>query len=283
MTFMVVFMTFSFPHSLPHSFYLFICVFILTVNALFFLQNNKGLKVVKDFRLALRRAQHAAIYKCFRTFNQKGGAVVKMQDGRHIYFARACILAIYADQPAARKCSLTGSACPVCYTPEKRMARADQEPRHALMRTEANMRKRKRILTVMSQTGARGCKERAFKKAKALGVNMVVPNAWLEGKSPEWLKVLGTCLRRDNIWQILPQPNLHGMDEGLNSKSNLGILEAVIKEAKILHNISATEVPAQHYTHSLHTFIPRIHCTCSFAMNTNQFITHIHCTGLSSS
>ena len=56
---------------------------------------------------------------------------------------------------------------------------------------------------------------------------------------------MGTCLRRDNIWQLLPQPNLHGMDEGLNSKANLGILEAVIKEAKILHNISATEVTVE--------------------------------------
>ena len=163
------------------------------------------------------------------------------------------------------------------------MARAEQELRHALMRTEENMRKRKRILTVMSKTGARGCKERAVKKAKALGVNLVVRNAWLEGNAPVRGKVLGTCLRRDNIWQLLPQPNLHGMDEGLNSKANLGILKAVIKEAKELHNISATEVtvfpvcfrnecPYIHYTYSLHSFIAHIHCTYSLHMNDHLFI-----------
>jgi hypothetical protein len=152
------------------------------------------------------------------------------------------------------------------------MARAEQEPRHAQMRTEENMRKRKRIIKLMSQTDARGCKDRAVKKAKALGVNMVVPNAWLEGKAPVWEKVLGTCPRRDNIWQVLPQPNLHGMDEGLNPKANLGVLEAVITEAKDLHGISATKVTVSpvffrnecsyiHYTHSLYMFIAHVHYT----------------------
>jgi hypothetical protein len=163
------------------------------------------------------------------------------------------------------------------------MARAEQEPRHAQMRTEENMRKRKRIITLMSQNNARGSKDRAEKKAKALGVNMVVKNAWLEGNAPVWEKVMGTCPRRDNIWQVLPQPNLHGMDEGLNSKANLGILEAVIKEAKTLHNISATKVtvfpvhfrnecPYIHYVYSLHTFIVHVHCTCSLHMNDHLFI-----------
>jgi hypothetical protein len=45
-----------------------------------------------------------------------------MQDKKLLYFPRACIYAIYGDQPAATKCALTGSACPVCYTKECDMA-----------------------------------------------------------------------------------------------------------------------------------------------------------------
>jgi hypothetical protein len=146
----------------------------------------------------------------------------------------------------------------------------------------------------MSQTGARGCKENALNKARALGVSMVVTNAWLEANAPYWEKVMGTCLRRDNIWQLLPQPNLHGMDEGLNSKANLGILEAMIKEAKEVHNISATEVPSIpvccrhecssiHETYSFGLFIIHIvneynivHSSYSFCVFIVTFILPMH-------
>ena len=40
-------------------------------------QANKDLKHVKQFKLALRHAQHAAIFETFRAFNRKGGAVGK--------------------------------------------------------------------------------------------------------------------------------------------------------------------------------------------------------------
>jgi hypothetical protein len=197
---------------------------------------------VKDFRLALRRAQHAAIFDRFREFNRKGGAVVPLQTGGHIYFARACILAIYADQPAARKCSLTGSACPVCYTPESRMAKAEQEPRHALLRTAANMRNRKRILKLMANSGARGANERAKKRARRMGVNMDVDNAFWDDDAPDSEKVCGPHLLKDNVYQILPQVTLHGMDEGLTCKANHGVLETCIRECRYRHGISATAV-----------------------------------------
>ena len=227
-----------------------------------------------DFRLALRHAQHAAIFECFRKFNQKGGAVVPLQTGKTVYFGRACILAIYADQPAAKKCSLTGSACPVCYTPAKHMARAEQEPRHMVLRNEENMRKRKRILTRMgesgtlifafiytfimlfillfiivfinifiimfivvffmysSSSGARGAKGKSLKKAKAMGVNLDVNNAWCDDDAEDAHRVFGPDKDKDNVWQCIPQPSLHGMDEGLVLKLNAGVLEALIKEAK---------------------------------------------------
>jgi hypothetical protein len=41
-----------------------------------------------------------------------------------VYFPRAVLLAVYADFPAAQKILLTGSACPVCFTPEFQMALA---------------------------------------------------------------------------------------------------------------------------------------------------------------
>jgi hypothetical protein len=40
----------------------------------------------------------------------------------------------------------------------------------------------------------------------------------------------------------LPQPTLHGMDEGLTAKTNKGVLEAVIIEAKATLGYSATKV-----------------------------------------
>jgi hypothetical protein len=50
----------------------------------------------------LRAKCHAAIMSCYTAFNNAGGAVVKLQSGRILYFPRAVILAtsIYADFPA---------------------------------------------------------------------------------------------------------------------------------------------------------------------------------------
>jgi hypothetical protein len=159
-----------------------------------------------------------------------------------MYFAQACILAIYADQPAARKCTLTGSACPVCYTPEANMAQALQEPRHSLKRTHANMTRRRRILSLMASSGARGANERAKAKAARFGVHMENKNAWDDTDAAPGEKVFGPCERRDNVFQCFPQPNLHVMAEGLNCKTNSGVLEACIKEARATFGTKLTEV-----------------------------------------
>ena len=118
----------------------------------------------------------------------------------------------------------------------------EQEPQHAILRTEANMKRRKRIFTAMSQQPIAQAREIALKRAKKVGVNIAVENAWYDGDDGMEGKVFGPCPRRDNIYQVLPQPNLHGMDEGLTQKTNLGVLEATIKEAKRLHNLDATKV-----------------------------------------
>jgi hypothetical protein len=223
-------------------------------------KTNKTLKVVTDFKVALRHAQHAAIFECFRAFNRKGGAIVPLQSGGEVYFARACILAIYADQPAARKCTLTGSACPVCYTPEKHMALAEQQPRHAVLRTEENMKRRKRIFKLMSQSAKPAANEKAIKRAKQVGVNLDLDNAWFDGDAPQEEMVLGTCPKRDNVFQIMPQPNLHGMDEGLTKKTNHGCLEFAMAEAKELHNIDPTKVRSPMTTNFHHDVHYNVHC-----------------------
>lgn len=207
-------------------------------------QANRNRKLVVDFKLELRRAQHAAILECFRAFNRKGGAVLPLQTGGVMYFPRACILAIYGDFPAARKCSLTGSSCPACFTPETRMNRLVQEPRYAQKRTPATMQARKRVLNVMKNVRTRGAAERAIKTGKAIGVNLCADTAWATNNEDiqDNCWVFGPDPERDNIWQNLPQVTLHGMDEGLTQYCNRGILEAVIIEARQLRGYDATKV-----------------------------------------
>ena len=46
------------------------------------------------FLRAMRAKCHAAILGCYVNFNNAGGAVLKLQSGRYMYFPRAVILAI---------------------------------------------------------------------------------------------------------------------------------------------------------------------------------------------
>jgi hypothetical protein len=122
------------------------------------------------------------------------------------------------------------------------MAKAVQEPRHSLKRTHENMSRRKRVLTLMANSGARGAGEKAKDRAKRLGVNLDVDNAWTQADAEEEDKVFGPCPYKDNIWQCLPQPNLHGMDEGLTQKLNSGVVEALVAEAQRSLGMDATKV-----------------------------------------
>ena len=77
---------------------------------------NRGMDKVRLFMKALRHSQLEAIYRCFSRFNERGGAVVMLQTGTPLYLARAVILAIYADFPAAAKTTLTAlDACSVSF------------------------------------------------------------------------------------------------------------------------------------------------------------------------
>jgi hypothetical protein len=160
-----------------------------------------------------------------------------------VYFARACILAIYGDQPAATKCSLTGSACLVCFGQQRHFAAPPAEGT-TQKRTPANMKRRRDILNAMCNTGQAAARERAGKRAKRIGVSLDVVCGWTGGHAHEW--VFGPCPAQDNIYQCLPQVNLHGMDEGLIQKLNYGALELLIATGLSEFNRNATQVHTTH-------------------------------------
>ena len=144
-----------------------------------------------------------------------------------MYFPRAVLLAIYADHPAARKCAMTGSACPQCYTAEDDMA---DPPLGGFleMRTDANMRDRKRALIQDLMSEDKAHRDYSVKRAKQEGVHLTFKNAWelLQQESANW--IFGPHEEKDCIYQSLPQPTLHGMDEGKIAKLCRGLVEMAI-------------------------------------------------------
>ena len=81
----------------------------------------------------------------------------------------------------------------------------------------------------MSTSGAPKCAENALKKAKAAGVNLHVDNG-MWGSDTDWNWVFGPDPLLDNVYQNMPQVSLHGMDEGLTAKLNLGCIRAAVAE-----------------------------------------------------
>jgi len=156
-----------------------------------------------------------------------------------VYFPRACILAIYGDHPAAAKCALTGSACLVCFAKQNDFA-ATPAPGTMEKRHGENMKKRKRILVFMSNSGVVGANKRAIDRANQIGVNLDVDCAWINEHLYEW--VFGPCRKRDVLYQCLPQVNLHGFDEGLVEKLNFGALEQLIVVCVARFRMKATQV-----------------------------------------
>ena len=151
------------------------------------------------------------------------------------------ILAIYADHPAAVKCTLTGSSCPICYTPRDSMSTWDPEVEF-VMRNPENMAHRKRVINLIFNSGNRNAKPNARKRARLNGINLDISNAWSDENdlSEDW--VFGPDTNLDNVWQNTPQVNLHGMDEGLVQKLNYGALHTAIDEAKTNSHVDATKV-----------------------------------------
>ena len=183
--------------------------------------NNKR-DVIARFKKTLRARCHASIYDCFVRYNARGGTVVPLQYGGSMYFPRACILAIYADHPAAVECTTTGSACPVCYTRKKRMA----APLHSSteLRTDANMTRHRSTLKRYAAREQAGNSGRALKRSKQIGVSLgelsvwsvtsaaerceiMTPGGVLKATSADW--VFGPDAQKDNVYQNVPQVGKH--------------------------------------------------------------------------
>ncbi len=93
-------------------------------------------------------------------------------------------------------------------------------------RSQAKMNAMRQAL--IAEKGRKGCAKIANAKAKLLGVNLDFENPWHISKPDAW--IFGPDPIDDNIYRCLPQVNLHGMDEGLTQKLNLGILQHAISE-----------------------------------------------------
>ena len=130
------------------------------------------------FQKRIRGAQHKKIKECYSAFYQRGGAIARLQhNGAKQSFPRAAILAIYADHPAAVKCTLTGSSCPVCYTPKESMSGHDPDVEF-VMRNPAKMAQRKRVINLIFNSGIPNAKSNARKRARLNGINLDIGNAW---------------------------------------------------------------------------------------------------------
>jgi hypothetical protein len=89
-------------------------------------------------------------------------------------------------------------------------------------RTAENMKKRKRVIIMMSNSGQVGAAERAKQRARRIGVNVDVECGWTRELLHEW--VFGPCRKRDNVYQCLPQVTLHAFDAGVVMIVNFGVL-----------------------------------------------------------
>lgn len=163
---------------------------------------------------------------CFDEFNSKGGVVVPLQTGGFLYCPRAVLLAIYADHPAAVKVAVVGKACPQCFTPEAIMHLPPAADRPQLRTDESTKRMRDTLKTIRD-TGNTHARKRAKTRAKQLGVQLDVVNPFSLEAGTDW--VFGPHRRRDCVYQAVPQPVLHGMDEGETSKLARGTVALAIE------------------------------------------------------
>ena len=78
--------------------------------------------------------------------------------------------------------------------------------------------------------------------AISYGISLDFECAWIGLPDNDGFTPFGPDAKKDNIYQNLPQVNLHGMDEGLTLKMCISILQSTIKEAIALHKMNITTV-----------------------------------------
>jgi hypothetical protein len=116
-------------------------------------KTNAKLKAAADLTKAARSFFHASIYQSYVDFNATNGVMCELQNGNVLHMYKAIILAIYTDQPAATKCSDTGSACPQCYTAQHIMGIPPRVRGSALvLRTPNGMEARRTALSLRTGT-----------------------------------------------------------------------------------------------------------------------------------
>ena len=176
---------------------------------------------------------------CFDNFNDKGGAIVPLQTGGCMYFPKAVILAIYADHPAAVKCTVVGKSCPQCLTSEEVM-HLPPATGQLKLRTEGGVKRYRDTLVMLRDSRRTGARGRANKRARMLGIPLHCANPFAREAGTGW--VIGPHPKRDSIFQAVPQLVLHGCDEGTTAKLARGSTVLAIDEGARRHGESLTAV-----------------------------------------
>jgi hypothetical protein len=161
-------------------------------------------------------------------------------NGKPIHFARATILALYGDNPACVKSTMTGSACPTCFCPGAQYA--DDNP-DMVPRTHDNMRVRRAAFRARVEARVPGDVSRARSEARKSGVNLDTENGWIT--PPGIPSCMGVDPDLDNVWANSPSLMLHAFDEGTVEKFCAAVCKWAIHDGRMQHGLSATEVTRQ--------------------------------------
>jgi hypothetical protein len=187
---------------------------------------NVSRVAAETFVKEARQHFHHEIVKCFDEFNRAGGKTVQLQNGERMLFNKSIILAIYADFPAARNCTVTISACPQCFTRKRDMALPPPLSGFNL-RTPTKMAATRRTVARVARTD----RIRAAKHAHDMGICRNITTGWEIAQDNDGFTPFGPDPEKDNVYQNVPQVMLHGMDEGLTMKLCVAVVQGTIAEA----------------------------------------------------
>ena len=115
-----------------------------------------------------------------------------------------------------------------------------------LLRTDDEMHKSRALIRkYRDRKQIPGASARGLKLAKRNGVQLGALSPWSNrdqaaAASTAW--VFGPDPVKDNVYQCMPQVNLHGFDEGLVQKMNFGAVETFVAHAAAAHNMNRTAV-----------------------------------------
>ena len=198
---------------------------LCTFGKLKFAGMNNRRKAAQRFKKYLDHVSLNAILSRYRSFNRNGGALVPMHGGV-VHFRYACVVALYADIPAARKLLMTGSACNTCYLPCSRMGTPGA---CAAMRTWRNTtEKREAFLRRIEQKDGETAED-VRREANVIGVELDTANAF---ETPEGdMNIIGPCDDVDNPFAACPPVFLHGMECGTLMKLVSATLNHLISAA----------------------------------------------------